>query len=86
MNEGLALVIAIELFITAACDGYVGMGRTDSWAGLQIFPLQLAYLHGEGTAWELSLVLVGVLGLGLGLGSPLLCCLTLARRFLNHTC
>lgn len=62
------------------------MGRTESWAGLQMFPLQLAYLHGDGTACEDSLLDVGVLGLGLGLGSPLLCCLTLARLFLNHTC
>lgn len=86
MNDGLALVIVMVLLITAACDGYVGMGRTDSWAGLQIFPLQLAYLHGDGTACDDSLLVVGVLGLGFGLGSPLLCCLTLARLFLNHTC
>ena len=49
INEGFALDIAILLLITA-CDGYVGIGRTESWAGLQILPLQLAYLQGEGPA------------------------------------
>lgn len=87
MNDGLALDIAMELFITAACDGYVGIGRTDSCAGLQMFPLQLAYRHGDGADWELlSLLLVGVFGFGFGFGSPLLCCLTFALLFLNHTC
>lgn len=73
------------LFMTA-CGGYVGIGRTDSWAGLHIFPLQLAYLQGDGPACDVSLLAVGAFGLGFGLGSPLLCCRTLARRFLNHTC
>ena len=74
------------LLLMTACEGYVGIGRTESWAGLQILPLQLAYLQGEGPAWLVSLFAAGVFGLGFGLGSPLLCCRTLARRFLNHTC
>lgn len=85
MKDGFAVDIAMLLLMTA-WDGYVGIGLTESCAGLQIFPLQLAYLHGDGPACEESLLTVGVFGLGLGLGSPLLCCRTLARRFLNHTC
>ena len=82
MNDGLALDIAMLLFRT----GYVGIGLTDSWAGLQMFPLQLAYRHGEGMVCGGSLLAVGALGFGFGFGSPLLCWRTLARLFLNHTC
>ena len=41
MKDGFAVDIAMLLLMTA-WDGYVGIGLTESCAGLQIFPLQLA--------------------------------------------
>lgn len=76
----------MPLFMTE-CDGkFDRLGRTDSWAGLQIFPLQLAYRQGDGgTGCGRSFVIGGVLGFGFGFCSPLVSCLAFARLFLNHT-